>query len=122
MAEPARPTAAEPQDLLRIIRSPEAPRELKAFAARGLLPLESDDRLRVLLAVAEDPDPEVGPAAIETLRATPQKMTLWWRWEFPSQALAASKEGKLLFRYSRSRMSCRPMTIPASVWNWARTT
>jgi len=70
LAELVSPTAAEPQDLLRIIRSPEAPRELKAFAARGLLPLESEDRLRALLAVAEDADPDVGPAAVETLRKT----------------------------------------------------
>ncbi|HKD17874.1 MAG TPA: hypothetical protein VKG23_08390 [Thermoanaerobaculia bacterium] len=71
MAEPQVPTAAEPQDLLRIIRSPDASRELKAFAARGLLPLESQDRFRALLAVTEDADPDVGPAAVETLRATP---------------------------------------------------
>jgi hypothetical protein len=71
LAEPARPTAAEPQDLLRIIRSPEAPRELKAFAARGLLPLENEDRLRAVLAVTGDEDPDIGPAAVETLRAIP---------------------------------------------------
>lgn len=71
MAEPEVPTAAEPRDLLRIIRSPEAPRELRAIAARGLLPLESEDRLRAVLAVAEDADPDIGPAAVETLQATP---------------------------------------------------
>lgn len=71
MAEPQIPTAVEPQDLFRIIRSPEAPRELRAFAARGLLPFESEDRLRALLAVTEDSDPDIGPVAVETLRATP---------------------------------------------------
>jgi hypothetical protein len=71
LAEPERPTAADPQDLLRILRSPDASRELRTFAARGLLPLESEDRLRVLLAVAEDADPDIGAAAVETLLRTP---------------------------------------------------
>ena len=71
MAEPELPASVEPQDLLRIIRSPEASRELRGFAARGVLPLENEGRLRAVLAVAEDPDPDIGPAAVETLAATP---------------------------------------------------
>ncbi len=71
MADPDSPASVEPQDLLSIVRSPEAPRELRAFAARGLLPLETDDRLRALLAVASDPDPEIGPPALETLARIP---------------------------------------------------
>jgi hypothetical protein len=71
LAEPELPTAAEPQDILRIIRSPHASRELKSFAARGLLPMESQDRLRAMLAVADDGDPEVGPAAVDTLKIIP---------------------------------------------------
>jgi len=69
LAEPDPSPLTEPRDLLAIVRSPEAPRELRAFAARGLLPLESVDRLRALLAVVEDPDPEVGPPALATLAA-----------------------------------------------------
>jgi hypothetical protein len=71
LAEPERPTVADPQDLFRILRSPDAPPELRAYAARGLLPLESEDRLRVLLAVVEDADPDIGAAAVETLLRTP---------------------------------------------------
>jgi hypothetical protein len=71
LAEPDFPATAETPDLLRIIRSRHASRELRSFAARGLLPLENEERLRALLAVADDADPEVGPAAIDTLRATP---------------------------------------------------
>jgi hypothetical protein len=67
LADPETPVSLEPQDLLSIVRSPDAPRELRAFAARGLLPLETDDRLRALLAVASDPDPDIGPPALETL-------------------------------------------------------
>ncbi len=65
------PPPAEPQDILSIVRAPDAPRDLRVFAARGLLPLERDDRLRALLAVMGDEDPEVGPPANETFSALP---------------------------------------------------
>ncbi len=71
MTEPEGPTTLEPRDLVAIVRAPDAPRELRVFAARGLLPLERDDRLRTLLAVASDPDPDVGPPALETLEGMP---------------------------------------------------
>jgi hypothetical protein len=71
LAEPDRPASLEPRDLVSLVRSADAPRELRAFAARGLLPLESEDRLRALLAVVSDPDPDVGPPALETLAAIP---------------------------------------------------
>lgn len=71
MADPDVPTTLEPQDLLAIVREPDAPRELRAFAARGLLPLEPEDRLRALLAVVSDTDPEIGPPGLETLAAIP---------------------------------------------------
>lgn len=54
-----------------MLRSPDAPRELRSFAARGLLPLESEDRLRALLAVLDDADPDVGTAAAATFAAVP---------------------------------------------------
>ncbi|HWZ85127.1 MAG TPA: hypothetical protein VN032_02935 [Thermoanaerobaculia bacterium] len=71
MAEPPIPATIEPQDLISIVRSPDAPRELRAFAARGLLPLENEDRLRALLAVVSDPDPDIGPPGLETLATIP---------------------------------------------------
>jgi hypothetical protein len=71
LADPDLPAAVEPQDLLSIVRRPDAPRELRAFAARGLLPLENEDRFRALLAVVSDPDPEIGPPGLETLAAIP---------------------------------------------------
>jgi hypothetical protein len=71
LAEPERPTAADPQDLFRILRSADASAELRMYAARGLLPLESEDRLRVLLTVVEDADPDIGAAAVATLLRTP---------------------------------------------------
>ncbi|HEY1434196.1 MAG TPA: hypothetical protein VGG65_02415 [Thermoanaerobaculia bacterium] len=71
MAEPVTPAAIEPRDLLSIVRSSAAPKELRAFAARGLLPLESEDQLRALLAVVSDPDPDIGPPGLETLASVP---------------------------------------------------
>jgi hypothetical protein len=71
LAPPEPPPAAEPRDLIALVQSPDAPRDLRIFAARGLLPLERDDRLRALLAVVEDEDPEVGPPARETFDALP---------------------------------------------------
>jgi len=44
-----------------------ADRALRLFAAQGLLPLGIEDRLRTLLAVARDADPEIAAVARETL-------------------------------------------------------
>jgi hypothetical protein len=65
------PTATEPRDLVAIIRSPDSSRDLRLFAARGLLPLERDDRMRALLTVLTDEDPEIGAAARQTFGQTP---------------------------------------------------
>ncbi|HYX19576.1 MAG TPA: hypothetical protein VFA98_01880 [Thermoanaerobaculia bacterium] len=71
MPDPASPAALEPADLVSLLRSPDAPRELRSFAARGLLPLEREDRLRALLAVVNDADPDVAAAAAATFAAVP---------------------------------------------------
>ena len=71
MVAPDSPTTAEPKDLVGIVRSPDSPRELRVFAARGLLPLERDDRMRALCAVMTDEDPEIGSAARETFALLP---------------------------------------------------
>jgi hypothetical protein len=62
---------AHVEDLLFLLRSPQAAREIRQFAARGVLPLESDDRIRALFAVLKDPDPEISLAARETLAEFP---------------------------------------------------
>src|SRR5712691_8165081 len=56
LSESARPAIAN--ELVAALRAPEAPHELRVFAARGLLPLEREDRMRALLAVLQDPDEE----------------------------------------------------------------
>jgi hypothetical protein len=69
LAEP--PATAEPQDLLSLVRSSGAPRELRLFAAKGLLPLAGEDRLKALLAVVDDSDSEVETSARDTLAGLP---------------------------------------------------
>jgi hypothetical protein len=71
LVEPDPPTTAGPLDLVAIVRSPESPRELRLFAARGILPLERDDRMRALLAVLTDEDAAIGTAARETFSQVP---------------------------------------------------
>ncbi len=71
MVEPDPPTTAEPRDLVAIVRSPDSPRELRLFAARGILPFERDDRMRALLAVLTDEDAAIGTAARETFARIP---------------------------------------------------
>jgi hypothetical protein len=61
---------AAPEDLVTLLRGGGAPREIRLFAARGLLPLDPDAALRALLAVVGDPDPETAATARETLRAS----------------------------------------------------
>ncbi len=71
MVERDPPITVEPRDLIAIVRSPDSPRDLRLFAARGLLPLERDDRMRALLAVMTDEDPEIGTPARETFALLP---------------------------------------------------
>lgn len=59
------------EDLVGLLRSGLAPREIRLFAARGLLPLDPEASLRALLAVFADPDPDTAALARETLRAAP---------------------------------------------------
>jgi hypothetical protein len=61
---------AAPEDLVSLLRSGAAPREIRLFAARGHLPLDPDASLRALLAVVADPDPETAATAGRTLRAS----------------------------------------------------
>jgi hypothetical protein len=62
--------SAEPRELVALLRTGDAPRELRQFAARGLLPLDADDQMRALLAVANDEDPDTSDAARERLAGT----------------------------------------------------
>lgn len=62
---------AEPRDLVSLLRTGEAPREIRQYAAQGLLPLDADGGMRALLAVVEDVEPDVARTALARLAATP---------------------------------------------------
>jgi hypothetical protein len=68
---PDSPISSVANELVAALREPNAPRELRIFAARGLLPLERSDRVRALLAVLSDEDAEVAAEARKTLGELP---------------------------------------------------
>ncbi len=58
-------------DLLSLLRSRQAPVEIRRFAARGVLPLDATDRLRALIGVLRDSDREIAEAAGATFARIP---------------------------------------------------
>ncbi len=65
------PDPAEAQDLVALLRSRQAPIEIRRFAARGVLPLDAADRMRALFAVLRDADPSIKTAAAATFARIP---------------------------------------------------
>ncbi|HEY3122520.1 MAG TPA: hypothetical protein VGK70_00485 [Thermoanaerobaculia bacterium] len=65
------PDPAEAQDLVALLRSRQAPMEIRRFAARGVLPLDAADRMRALFAVLRDPDSSIEAAAAATFARIP---------------------------------------------------
>jgi len=59
------------EDPLSLLRSERAPIEVRQFAARGVLPLESGDQLRALFLVLDDPDRAIAATALATFQETP---------------------------------------------------
>ena len=67
----------EPELSVAALADGSAERTIRLLAARGLLPLGIEDRLRTLLALARDPDPEVSGEARRSLaRVTPDEWGL----------------------------------------------
>jgi hypothetical protein len=54
-------------ELLVQLRRGQAPRQLRRFAAQGLLPVSREDLIRVLLILAADPEEEIADLAQKTL-------------------------------------------------------
>lgn len=54
-------------ELLRQLRSGQAQRQVRFFAAQGLLPVSREDLIRVLLMLAADPDEEIATVSKKTL-------------------------------------------------------
>lgn len=67
----ATPGPADAQDLLLLLRSRQAPLEVRHFAAKGILPLDAADRMRALLAVLTDSDPLIAAEAAATFARIP---------------------------------------------------
>jgi hypothetical protein len=65
------PDPAEAQDLVALLRSRQAPMEIRRFAARGVLPLDAADRMRALFAVLRDSDSSIEAAAAATFARIP---------------------------------------------------
>jgi hypothetical protein len=59
------------EDLVSLLRSGRAPIEVRHFAARGVLPLDSADQLRALFVVLDDPAPPVAASALATFNEIP---------------------------------------------------
>ena len=68
MALPDQPHA---EDLVSLLRSGRAPIEVRRFAAKGILPLDSADQLRALFVVLDDPVPAVAASALSTFNEIP---------------------------------------------------
>jgi len=73
----AETTSPDPEIRVESLADGSADRGLRLFAARGLLPLGIEDRLRTLLALARETDTEVAALARETLgRVSPDEWGL----------------------------------------------
>ncbi len=84
-----------------MLRAGEAPVEVRLYAARGLLPLDREDRVRALLAVLEDPDPGIGHLAKKTFDAvSPEEFSAFVRSGAPTgvelDSLASSTQDSIV--------------------------
>ncbi|HTD53283.1 MAG TPA: hypothetical protein VK780_09680 [Thermoanaerobaculia bacterium] len=91
----------EPQALIAMLRAGQAPPEVRLYAARGLLPLDREDRIRALLAVLEDPDPGIGLLAKKTFEAiSPEEFSGFVRTGAPTEleldSLASSTQDSIV--------------------------
>jgi len=82
----------QPEFTVLSLADGSADRTLRLFAARGLLPLGIEDRLRTLLALGSDPDAEIaGEARRSLVRVSPDE----WGLLFDLVSLTASEIGAL---------------------------
>ena len=82
----------QPEFTIPSLADGSADRTLRLFAARGLLPLGIEDRLRTLLALGSDPDAEIAEEARRSLvRVSPDE----WGLLFDLVSLTASEIGAL---------------------------
>ncbi|RLE34542.1 MAG: hypothetical protein DRJ61_04980 [Acidobacteria bacterium] len=54
------------------------PRQVRLFAARGLLPVSREDLFRLQLVLSADPDPELAATAVESLSEVSAQVLIEW--------------------------------------------
>jgi hypothetical protein len=69
---------ASGKQLLQAIMSGQVARQVRLFAAQGLLPIPREDLFRVQAVLASDPDPELAAAATLSLQAEPLATLTDW--------------------------------------------
>ncbi len=82
MADPAR---ASSDQLLEGILQGKVPRQVRMFAAQGLLPVSREEILRLQVVLSADPDPELAAEATSSLQAEPAETIAAWVGEQPLQ-------------------------------------
>jgi hypothetical protein len=107
---------AEPQALISMLRAGEAPPEVRLYAARGLLPLDREDRIRALLAVLEDPDSGIGLLAKKTFEAiSPEEFSGFVRGGSPTEleldSLASSTQDSIVLEQVIRDKNVSDMTL-----------
>jgi hypothetical protein len=69
---------ASGKQLLQAIMSGQVARQVRLFAAQGLLPIPREDLFRLQAVLTSDPDPELAAAATQSLQAEPLTALIEW--------------------------------------------
>jgi len=92
VAEPSKGVSV--QQLIDGILEGRVPRQVRLFAAQGLLPVSREELIRLQLILSSDPDPDLAQTATESLREFDTSIFLDWLRE----GLASALEIDLLIR------------------------
>ncbi len=65
-------------DILRGILKGQVPRQVRLFAAQGLLPVSRDDLFRIQVVLSADPDGELAAVATGSVRAVDESWIVEW--------------------------------------------
>jgi hypothetical protein len=66
------------RELIEGIRKGQVPRQVRLFAAQGLLPVSRDDLLTIQILLTSDPDEELGRVAVKSLREEETETLVGW--------------------------------------------
>ena len=74
-------------DLIAGIVKGQVPRQVRLFAAQGLLPVPREDLLSLQCVLSSDPDKELAKVATDSIRGEEEKTILGWIRDRPPEAL-----------------------------------